>query len=81
MASRAQDVLRDALALPVDQRADVASELLASLDETPPSNQAEVEAAWAREIERRARRVMSGESPGEPWEDVRARVLRRLTER
>ena len=42
---------------------------------------AEVEAAWAREIERRARRVMSGESAGEPWEDVRARVVRRLTER
>ncbi len=81
MTSRAQAVLREALALPVDQRADVAAELLASLDETPPSDQAEVEAAWAREIERRARRVMAGESAGEPWEEVRARVLRRLTER
>ena len=81
MTSRAQEVLREALALPVDQRADVAAELLASLDEGPPSDQAEVEAAWAREIERRARRVMSGASPGEPWEDVRARALRRLAER
>ena len=41
----------------------------------------EVEAAWAHEIERRARRVMSGESTGEPWEDVRARVIQRLIER
>ena len=81
MTSRAQEVLREALALPVDQRADVAAELLASLDEAPASDQSEVEAAWAREIERRARRVMSGESAGEPWEDVRARVLRRLAER
>jgi hypothetical protein len=24
--------------------------------------------------------VMSGESTGEPWEDVRARAIRRLTE-
>ena len=80
MTSRAQEVLREALALPVDQRADVAAELLASLDEAPASDQAEVEAAWAREIERRARRVMTGESAGEPWEDVRARVLRRLAE-
>ena len=40
-----------------------------------------IETAWAREIERRARRVMSGESDGEPWEDVRARVARRLAER
>ena len=80
MTSRAQDLLREALALPVSDRADVAAELLASLDDAPAEDQAEVEAAWAAEIERRARRVMSGESAGEPWEDVRARVLRRLTE-
>ena len=81
MTSRAQDLLREALTLPVEERADVAAELLASLHEAPPQNAAEVEAAWAREIERRARRVMSGESAGEPWEDVRARVVQRLTER
>ena len=67
------------MTLPVEERADVAAELLASLDEAPPQDVAEVEAAWAREIERRARRVMSGESAGEPWEDVRARVIQRLT--
>jgi putative addiction module component (TIGR02574 family) len=81
MTSRAQQLLREALTLPVEERADVAAELLASLDEAPPEDPAEVEAAWAREIERRARRVMSGESNGEPWEDVRARVVQRLTER
>ena len=81
MTSRAQDLLREALTLPVEERADVAAELLASLDEAPPRDAAEVEAAWAREIERRARRVMSGESAGESWEDVRARVVQRLTER
>jgi len=81
MTSRAQELLREALTLPVEERADVAAELLASLDEAPAQDAAEVEAAWAREIERRARRVMSGESSGEPWEDVRARVIQRLTER
>ena len=80
MTSRAQQVLRDALALPLEERADVAAELLASLDDAPPEDQARVEAAWAREIERRAGRVVSGESAGEAWEDVRARVVRRLTE-
>jgi hypothetical protein len=59
MTSRAQQVLREALELPVEERADVAAELLASLDEAPTQPAAEVEAAWAREIERRARRVMS----------------------
>jgi putative addiction module component (TIGR02574 family) len=81
MTSRAQELLREALTLPVEERADVAAELLASLDEAPPESAAEVEAAWAHEIERRARRVMNGESAGEPWEDVRARVVQRLTER
>ena len=81
MTDRAQQLLREALTLPVDQRADIAAELLASLDEPPTMDREAIETAWAREIERRARRVMSGESDGEPWEDVRARVARRLAER
>lgn len=82
MTDRAQQLLREALTLPVDERADVAAELLASLDEPAAAiDAAGVEEAWAREIERRARRVMAGESAGEPWEDVRTRVARRLAER
>ena len=81
MTSRAQALLREVLTLPTAERADVAAELLASLDDAPPDSPAEVEAAWAQEIERRARRVMSGESAGEAWEDVRARVVNRLTSR
>ena len=81
MTSRAQALLREVLTLPTAERADVAAELLVSLDDAPPDSPAEVEAAWAHEIERRARRVMSGESAGEAWEDVRARVVNRLTSR
>jgi len=77
MSNRAQELLREALTLSPDERADVAAELLASLDE-PSENPAEVEAAWAAEIERRARRVLSGASAGEPWADVRNRIARRL---
>jgi hypothetical protein len=50
MTSRAQDLLREALNLPVEERADVAAERLASLDTAPPDDPAEVEAAWAREL-------------------------------
>ena len=74
-------MLREALTLPVDERADVAASLLASLDAPAAMDAAGVEEAWAREIERRARRVLAGESVGEPWNDVRARILRRLPER
>jgi putative addiction module component (TIGR02574 family) len=80
MTDRAQELLREALTLPIDQRADVAAELLASLDEPSTMDPKAVQAAWASEIERRARRVMAGESVGELWEDVRARVARRLAD-
>jgi len=64
-----------------DERADVAAELVASLDDPPTENAAAVEAAWAKEIERRARRALAGESSGEPWEDVRNRIAHSLAER
>ena len=81
MTQRAQAVLHDALALPADERADVAAELLASLEAAAPEDAAAVQEAWAVEIERRARRVLSGTSSGEPWSIVRERTARRLTER
>jgi putative addiction module component (TIGR02574 family) len=74
MTSRAQELLREALGLPIAERADVAAELLASLDDAAADNLAEVEAAWAAEIEKRARRVLAGASAGVPWEDVRRRA-------
>jgi putative addiction module component (TIGR02574 family) len=79
MSPRAQEVLREALALPVKERADIAAQLLASLEEA--DDPAEVEAAWAEEIERRARRVIAGESSGIPWEDVRRRAEAELRRR
>ena len=54
----------------------MAAELLASLDDAQAENPAEVEAAWAAEIEKRARRVFSGESAGIPWQEVRGRAER-----
>ena len=80
MTDRAQEVLREALTLPVDQRADVAAELLASLDDAD-DDFTDVESAWAAEIEKRARRVLAGESQGVPWEDVRRRAEAELRKR
>jgi putative addiction module component (TIGR02574 family) len=71
-------LLQEALKLPHTERADVAAELLASLDEEPADNQEEVERAWAAEIERRAWRVLSGESAGVPWKQVKERIEGRL---
>jgi putative addiction module component (TIGR02574 family) len=71
-------LLQEALKLPHKERADVAAELLASLDAEPAEDPAEVEKAWAAEIERRARRVLAGESAGTPWEEVKQRLEAQL---
>jgi putative addiction module component (TIGR02574 family) len=47
----------------------------ASLDDGENPDAAE---AWTAELARRAKRVLSCESQGIPWEDVRARILERL---
>ena len=71
-------LLKEALRLPVRDRADVAAELLASLDDEPPHDPEDVAKAWAAEIERRGRRVLAGESAGVPWEEVKGRLEERL---
>jgi putative addiction module component (TIGR02574 family) len=81
MTGRADRVLREALELPTDERVAVATELLASLDDTEQVDVQDVEAAWAEEIERRARRVLSGESTGKPWGEVRRSIEANLPKR
>ena len=71
MRSKAQQVLRDALGLSPKARADIAGTLLRSLDAT---EDADVDAAWAAEIERRLREVASGKAKLVPWEQVRRRL-------
>lgn len=79
MTPRSQDPLREALALPDRERADIAAQLIVSLD--VPEDPATIEVEWAAEIERRAERVRAGDSPGESWDAVRRRAAERLRER
>jgi len=74
-----EEVLREALTLPTQARAAVAAELLASLDEPVVDDADAVQAAWADELEQRARRARSGEDAGESWPAVRDRVRNALT--
>lgn len=71
MSKTGQQVLQEALQLEPADRAEVAAELLASLDGEP---EADAEAAWAAEIERRAARARSGDDTGKPWADARDRA-------
>jgi putative addiction module component (TIGR02574 family) len=72
MSTEAKQLLLKVLKLSIEDRAELAAELLASLDEFDDCE--DIEGAWAAEIERRARRVLAGESSGTPWEEVRERL-------
>lgn len=78
MAIDPDSLLRDALTLPADRRAELAADLLASLDRDEHDDPDAVRAAWAAELERRARRALSGEDPGRPWPEVRERSRSKL---
>jgi putative addiction module component (TIGR02574 family) len=70
-------LLAQVLHLPVDDRAKIAAELLESLDEA----EADVESAWAAEIEKRVAAARSGELEGTDWrallDEVEQQVLNR----
>lgn len=80
MTSETETILRDALALRDEDRADLAAQLLASLDSPAVDDPATIGAVWASELERRAARVLSGEAATEDWTTVRDRVADRLKE-
>jgi len=68
MTDRARKLLHDAMELPLPERAELAADLLASLDGEP---EADVEAAWASEVERRAREAIANPDDDVAWETVR----------
>lgn len=80
MTDHGNTVLREALALPADERAQVAADLLASLDEEREETE-EVTSSWAAEIERRARQVLDDQSSGEDWDTARDRIAGQLRSR
>jgi putative addiction module component (TIGR02574 family) len=73
MSQRAEQLLHDALRLPEQERAEMATKLIQSLDGEAESD---VDAAWAVEIERRCAALDSGETVTSDWEDVRRRIER-----
>ena len=75
MSGRAQKVLGEALNLRDEERAEVALELVASLD---GPRDADAEEAWVSEIERRARHALSDPDGGEDWSAARAEIESKL---
>ena len=68
-----RDLLQEAMKLPPEARAALASSLLDSLD---TEMDADAEAAWGAEIERRIRGIDQGATRLVPWDEVRRRIGR-----
>jgi putative addiction module component (TIGR02574 family) len=73
------ELLTDVLRLPSEQRAEVALELLLSLEEE--EEEEEAEAAWGQEVAERAQEVLDGTVKTVPWSEVQARISARLGRR
>jgi len=71
MTQKSQVVLDEALKLTAQERAEVAEQLIASLDEGPDTG---VEQAWQEEVQRRLQQVERGEVKTIPWEEVQRRL-------
>lgn len=78
MATRSDELRRDVLALSEAERADLAAELLVSLEPPTDDDPSVALSLWGTEIERRARRVLTGGTEGEDWTVVRQRLANTL---
>jgi hypothetical protein len=74
----AKRVLTDAMALSEDERLNVATELLASLEGPDDGTD---DAVWLAKVRSRAERVERGESQSVTWDEAKRQVLERLQAR
>jgi putative addiction module component (TIGR02574 family) len=75
MNRSAVEILRDALALPVDARAALIDSLVDSLDTTVDPH---AEQLWEQEILRRTKELDSGSLKTVPWAELRSRLIAKL---
>ena len=73
MKFEVQRVLDQTMKMPPTDRAAIAEQLIASLDEVAEK---EVEKAWQEEIQHRLSQIDSSEVQCLPWEEVKARLGR-----
>ncbi len=71
-------VLADALQLDANARAEIAAQLIASLDGAPDPD---AETAWRAEIQRRVAEIEAGTATFESWDNVKRRIERDILKR
>ena len=82
VSTRSAALRNELMALPVEDRAELAVQLLASLDERiADSDPAELDRTWGAEMVRRSEQVASGEAETVTWGEVLARVAEHRSSR
>jgi len=79
MSPETSDLLKRALALPVDERAALANTLLDTLGSTNES--VPIEEAWDAEVARRIEDLKAGKAVTVPWEELHRELLAMVNER
>lgn len=80
MAKTADDLRSEVLALPAQDRARIATELLASLD-SEPVDEDEIDELWSGETQRRAAMLDTGEAGTLSWGEIEQRFAERRAQR
>lgn len=80
MAKTADALRSEVLALPAQDRARIASELLASLD-SEPVDEDEIDELWSAETQRRAAMLDTGEAGTLSWGEIEQRFAERRAQR
>jgi len=75
VTSSALRLLQDALSLSEDERLELASEIIASVDGPRDADWGE---AWLAELDRRASAAEARSEAASDWSEARARILKRL---
>lgn len=78
MTQEAHELLQKALALPENERAELAGNLIASLDSTVDQD---VDTAWQQEVVRRLHDVQSGKVETISWQEVQQKGRKLLHDR
>lgn len=73
MLPRTKDILSEALRLPEKDRADLAGRLILSLH---PHADADVEQAWAEEVDRRLVGFEERKAMSRPWSETRGSIVK-----
>ncbi len=76
MTKEGNELLKKAMDLPVNDRAELVVSLLDTLDETVDED---VEASWQNEIALRIQELDAGKAKTVPWTEIRSRLTAKLS--